>query len=337
MFGFWSSASTCSSLTGKCSNVMAFREQEPACATRASDPQIFPTVTVVTPSYNQGRFIRETIESVLSQDYPAVEYTVIDGDSTDETVSILKSYGSRISWVSEPDRGQSEAINKGWKRATGEIVAWLNSDDIYLPGAISTAVTYLQNHPDVALIYGDGFHISQDGTSLGRFPSEPFSADRLKETCFIAQPATFVRRSVIEQVGFIRDSLRYCMDYDLWIRISKRYRLQYVPVPLASIRLHNDCKTVKDRVATYAETVRMLRSNYGYAAPRWSCGYAYRLLDARLDRSRVWGRVLFTASLPGLCAWNLVRFSRKAPVREFWRWAIGLRGRYGKLLNEEGS
>lgn len=308
----------------------AFHEQDPGHLKRPSDQQSFPTVTIVTPSYNQGLFIRETIESVLSQDYPAIEYMVIDGASTDDTVSILKSYGSRISWISEPDRGQSEAINKGWKRATGEILAWLNSDDIYLPGAISAAVAYLQNHPDVALIYGDGFHISQDGQPLGRFPSEPFSSERLKETCFIAQPATFVRRSAIEQVGFIRDCLRYCMDYDLWIRLSKRYRLQYVPVPMASIRLHNDCKTVKDRVATYAETVRMLKLNYGYAVPRWSCGYAYRLLDARLDRSHVWGRVLFMASLFGLCAWNLVRFSRKTPVGEFWRWAFGLRGQYEK-------
>lgn len=308
----------------------AFHEQDPGHVKRPSDQQSFPIVTIVTPSYNQGRFIRETIESVLSQDYPAIEYMVIDGASTDDTVSILKSYGSRISWISEPDRGQSEAINKGWKRATGEILAWLNSDDVYLPGAISAAVTHLQNHRDVALIYGDGFHIAQDGKTLGRFPSEPFSTGRLKETCFIAQPATFVRRSVIEQVGFIRDSLRYCMDYDLWIRISKQYRLEYVRVPMASIRLHNDCKTVKDRVATYAETVRMLKLNYGYAVPRWSCGYAYRLLDARLDRSHVWGRVLFMASLFGLCAWNLVRFSRKTPVGEFWRWAFGLWGQYEK-------
>lgn len=317
---------------------MTFHQQISRSATSSSDPQPLPTVTVVTPSYNQGRFIRETIDSVLSQDYPAIEYMVIDGGSMDDTVSILKSYGSRVSWISELDRGQSEAINKGWKRATGEILAWLNSDDIYLPGAISTAVAYFRSHPDVALVYGDGFHISEEGQALGRFPSEPFSKDRLKETCFIAQPATFVRRSVIEEVGFVEESLRYCMDYDLWIRISKRYRLQYVPIPMASIRLHKDCKTVKDRVSTYAETVRMLKSNYGYAVPGWSCGYAYRLLDARLDRSHILSRAVFPACLVGLCAWNLVRFSRKAPIGEFRRWAFGLRGRYGRLLNEvEGS
>ena len=108
-----------------------------------------PTVSIVTPSFNQGRFIRETIESVLSQDYPAIEYMVIDGGSTDETVSILKSYGNRIFWISEPDSGQSDAINKGWKRATGEILTWLNSDDVYLPGAIAKAADYLQRHPNV--------------------------------------------------------------------------------------------------------------------------------------------------------------------------------------------
>lgn len=317
---------------------MVLDEQGPSSATSSSAPQPLPTVTVITPSYNQGRFIRETINSVLSQDYPAIEYLVIDGGSTDDTVSILKSYGSKVSWISEPDRGQSEAINKGWKRARGEIVAWLNSDDAYLPGAVSTAVSYLQSHPDVGLVYGDGFHITEEGHALGRFPSEPFSKDRLKETCFIAQPAAFVRRSVIEQIGFVQESLRYCMDYDLWIRISKRYRLQYVPVAMASIRLHKDCKTVRDRAATYAETVRMLKSNYGYAAPRWSCGYAYRLLDTRLDRSHAWSRLLFTTCLVGLCAWNLARFSRKTPIGEFRRWILGLRGRYKTLLNEvEGS
>lgn len=317
---------------------MAFDKHGPNSATSVSDSQPLPTVTVVTPSYNQGRFIRETIDSVLSQDYPAIEYMVIDGGSTDDTVSILKSYGSKVSWISEPDRGQSEAINKGWKRATGEILAWLNSDDIYLPGAISKAVTYLQSHPDVGLVYGDGFHISEEGQALGRFPSEPFSKDRLKETCFIAQPGAFMRRSVIEQVGWVQESLRYCMDYDLWIRISKRYQLQYVPIPMASIRLHTECKTVKDRAATYAETVRMLKFNYGYAAPKWSCGYAYRLLDARLNRSHVWGKAVFTACLLGLCVCNLVRFSRKAPVGEFRRWALGLKGRYGNFLKEvEGS
>lgn len=309
-------------------------QEDSRSARMSSSQESFPTVTVVTPSFNQGRFIRETIDSVLSQDYPAIEYIVMDGGSTDETVSILESYGDRLSWQSEPDHGQSHAINKGWKRATGEILAWLNSDDTYLPGAISKVVAYLQSHPEIDLVYGDSFHISEDGQALGQFPSEPFAKDRLKETCFIAQPATFVRRSVIEQVGFIRESLRYCMDYDLWIRISEQYRLQYVPIPVASIRLHKDCKTVKDRAETYAETVRMLQSNYGYAAPMWSCGYAYRLLDARLDRSHVWGSAVFTASLFGLCAWNMVRFSRKAPIGEFWRWALGLRGRYGTLLNE---
>ena len=117
-----------------------------------------PTVSIVTPSFNQGRFIRETIESVLSQDYPAIEYMVIDGGSTDETVSILKSYGNRIFWISEPDSGQSDAINKGWKRATGEILTWLNSDDVYLPGAIAKAADYLQRHPNVGVVYGDAFH-----------------------------------------------------------------------------------------------------------------------------------------------------------------------------------
>ncbi len=295
-----------------------------------------PTVSIVTPSFNQGRFIRETIESVLSQDYPAIEYMVIDGGSTDETVSILKSYGNRIFWISEPDSGQSDAINKGWKRATGEILTWLNSDDVYLPGAIAKAADYLQRHPNVGVVYGDAFHISGEGTFLGRFPSEPFSKDRLKETCFIAQPAAFVRRRVLEHVGVVRESLRYCMDYDLWIRISKHYPLEYVPIPVANVRMHRDCKTVRDRAATYAETVNMLRSNYGYALPRWSCGYAYRLLDAHFDRSTVWGTAAFAVCLVGLCAWNLVRYSRQTTIGELRRWAQGLRGHLTQVRSEVG-
>ena len=133
---------------------------------------IGPLVTVVTPSFNQGRFIRETIESVLSQDYPNLEYMVIDGGSTDDTLSILKSYQDRFAWVSEPDRGQAHAINKGWRCAKGEILAWLNSDDIYQPGAIRTAVEYFIHNQQVGMVYGEAYHVDESGQPIDRYPTE---------------------------------------------------------------------------------------------------------------------------------------------------------------------
>ena len=275
-----------------------------------------PSVTIVTPSYNQGRFIRETIESVLSQDYPRLEHVVVDGGSTDETISILKSYGQQLTWVSEPDRGQAHAINKGWKLARGEILAWLNSDDMYLPGAVSKAVNYLVNHPQVGMVYGEGYHIAESGTVIGRFPTESFIAERLKETCFIFQPAAFMRRSVIEAVGFLNESLSYCMDYDLWIRVSQKYDVGYFPEYLAQVRLHEGCKTVRQRAASYKETVEMLRSHFGYAPPSWVCGYAFRLLETHLGYSRLWQKVAFLPCLAGLAAWNLIRYSRQMPLSQ---------------------
>jgi len=187
-----------------------------------------PLVSIVTPSYNQGRFIRETIESVLSQDYPHTEYMVIDGGSTDTTVAVLRGYGQRFFWTSEPDRGQAHAVNKGWMMARGEVWGWLNSDDLYLPGAVGNAVDYLVSHPDVGMVYGEAYHVSEEGIIIERYPTEPFDASRLGDTCYICQPTVFIRRTVVEDVGFLDESLNYCIDYDLWIRIAKRYRIGYV-------------------------------------------------------------------------------------------------------------
>ncbi len=128
-----------------------------------------PLVTVVTPSFNQGRFIRPTIRSVLEQDYPHVEYRVIDGGSTDDTHEVLRSYGDRLAWFSEPDDGQTDAILKGFGRSSGEILTWLNADDVYLPNAISRAVEELRRHPETGLVYGRGVILDEDGAEVGPF------------------------------------------------------------------------------------------------------------------------------------------------------------------------
>ena len=194
-----------------------------------------PTVTVVTPSLNQGRFIRHAIESVLSQDYPNLEYIVVDGASTDRTVEILESYGDRLQFVSERDSGQSHAINKGLRMARGEVVAWLNSDDVILPGAVRKAAEALALDPGLGMVHGEGYRIDEEGRTLSRFQyTEPFNLWRLiyfGDT--ILQQTAFMRKSAVEAVGYLDESLHWGMDWDLFIRLGKRFRVQYLSAVLS--------------------------------------------------------------------------------------------------------
>lgn len=196
-----------------------------------------PLVSVVTPSYNAAAFIRETIESVRSQDYPAIEHIVIDGGSTDGTVGILRGY-PHLTWVSERDRGQSDALNKGFRRAQGEIVGWLNADDIYLPGAIRIAVAYLLEHPDVAGAYSDCPFIDEKGREIFQAKGRDFDLYALLLGDYIPQPTVFLRRSVFQNVGLINEDLHYVMDWEYWLRIGARQRMAYLPqTTLAAFRL----------------------------------------------------------------------------------------------------
>jgi glycosyltransferase involved in cell wall biosynthesis len=182
-----------------------------------------PLVSIITPSLNQGRFIRKTIESVLSQDYPRLEHLVMDGGSTDETLDILRSYGDRITWRSGPDGGQAAAVNSGVRLAKGEILGWLNSDDTYQPGAVTAAVEHLIAHPETAVVYGNAYFIDEHNVVFGAHPTEDFDLNRLAETTLICQPTAFIRRSAIEAVGMLDTTLHYCMDYDLFIRLGRRF------------------------------------------------------------------------------------------------------------------
>src|SRR5215831_13632188 len=204
-----------------------------------------PVVTIVTPSYNQGHFIRATIESVLSQDYPHVEYIIMDGGSTDETASVVKDYSSRLKFISEKDRGQSHAINKGFQIAKGSVLAWLNSDDLYLPGCITTAVESFGHNPSAGALYGEGYLIDRSGNTTGRFPcTEPFNLWKLAYLSdYILQQTVYFRKDVLDDVGLLDESLHYTMDWDILIRIGKKYDLAYIPEYMGCLREYAEAKS----------------------------------------------------------------------------------------------
>jgi glycosyltransferase involved in cell wall biosynthesis len=207
----------------------------------------WPLVSIVTPSLDQGRFIRATIESILSQDYPNLEYWVMDGGSKDATLEILRSYGDRLYWVSEADGGQSQAVNKGWKRSQGEILGWVNADDLLEPLAVRFAVDALLARPDVGALYGDTVYIDEVDKVMQAYPTRPFNYEALvgETENFIPQPSVFMRRNVLEKAGFLNEALHYVMDYDLWLRIGLITPMEYLPIKMAALRLHASAKTVK--------------------------------------------------------------------------------------------
>lgn len=204
-----------------------------------------PKISVVTPSFNQARYIESNIASVLAQGYPSVEHLVIDGGSTDGTLDVLRRHGHLV-WSSGPDGGQSDALNRGFRKASGEIVGWLNSDDTYCPG-VFREVAALFDDPEVMFVHGDGYEIDGEGKVLRPMISKGVSFEGLVrfwrwEYEFV-QPAFFFRRSVFEKVGYLDESLFYTMDYDFFIRLCRAFEPRHLAKPLASLRLHDASKT----------------------------------------------------------------------------------------------
>ena len=222
-------------------------------------------VSIVTPSFNQARFLEATILSVLEQDYPNVEYFIIDGGSTDGSVEIIKKYEHRLAaWVSEKDRGQTDALNKGFSMTHGDILAWLNSDDTYQPGAVREAVDLLTANPALGMVYGDTNFIDENGAVRGKFPARQTDYARLQRGyVHIPQQASFFRGDLWRRVGPLDPDFYFAMDYDLWVRLAREAPLLYVPRLWANFRLHGDAKTITADDRCWPEMLRVHRRDGG--------------------------------------------------------------------------
>ena len=225
-----------------------------------------PLVSVVTPSYNKSSFIEETILSVRNQTYPRIQHIVVDGGSTDETLEILSKYDDSLIWISEPDEGQSDAINKGWKMAEGEILAYLNADDTYMPWAVQTAVEYLAENPDVGMVYADADFTNEHGEVTRHYQVGEFDLSRIlcsyDDLFLVPQPTVFFRKEVLDRVGYLDKNLHLTMDLDFWIRISLKFRIGHIPQILATMRFYPESKSVSQSYRAVDDCLRVVDKLY---------------------------------------------------------------------------
>jgi glycosyltransferase involved in cell wall biosynthesis len=269
---------------------------------RMPNGDLWPRISIVTPSYNHAPFLEATIRSVLLQGYPNLEYLVVDGGSTDESVDVLRRYEPWLAWwVSEPDQGQSHAINKGMARATGEILAWLNSDDIYEPGAFAQVARHFAAMPECRLLYGRGWNIDEAGAKTGRCDwIRPFDRRLFVTSNFILQPAAFWRRSLWEEAGELDVDCHWTMDWEWLLRATAVTEPHYVPVELASWRIRPEIKTASGGTRRRAEIAAMSRRHGGVLQPTYLVYLLDRLAwraEERLGRGRAF-RLLQSLAAP---------------------------------------
>jgi len=227
----------------------------------AEDLSTVPTFALVTPSYRQGAFIRATIDSVLGQGYPKLRYVVMDGGSTDETLDILASYGDRLDWWSGPDRGQADAVNKGFARVSGEIMGWLNSDDLLLPGTLAHVARFFRDHPEVDLVYGHRIIIDEQGREVGRWVLPRHDPAALALTDYVPQETMFWRAALWNALGPLDTGFHYAMDWDLLLRAQRAgFRFRRLPRFLGCFRVHGEQKTAQTTELT--QEMDQLRAAY---------------------------------------------------------------------------
>ena len=284
-----------------------------------------PRISVITPSYNQAEFLEKTILSVLHQDILDLEYIIVDGGSTDGSIEIIQKYADQLAWwISEPDDGQADAINKGFQRATGEIVAWINSDDLYAPGAITQAAAVLSNNPDLGMVYGNALSFDQAGFPLNDLTYADWGLEGLLAFKVICQPAVFMRHAVLEAAGYLDTSYHYLLDHHLWIRMARIANIRHIPKVWAFARHHAEAKNVAQASGFGREAYRIL--DWAQSQPEltdlikndlkpiWSAAHRF---NARylLDGGRAWeaikayGRSFVFHPATALKEWHRVLFA----------------------------
>jgi glycosyltransferase involved in cell wall biosynthesis len=289
--------------------------------------------SVVTPSLNQGQFIRATIESVLTQEIIDIQYLVMDGGSNDGTLEILKDYGNRLRFVSELDQGTADAINKGLARCDGDLIGWLNSDDIYYAGTLSRVRELFGLHPEVDVIYGRAEHIDEHGNLIEEYQTAEWAFEDLINHCIISQPAAFFRRRVVEKFGLLDKRRRYCLDYDFWIRLARNgANFLFVPELFAATRLHARAKTVASRLQCHREINDIMVEHLGYVPTRWISNYAHAIVERSVNRSQ--RNIAFLALLVFHCLLADLRWNRRvsrATVRMLVNWIPGIPRKFHQL------
>jgi hypothetical protein len=279
-------------------------------------------ISIITPSYNQAEYLEATLQSVFAQNYPELEYIVVDGGSTDGSVAIIEKYADQLAWwVSEPDRGQADAINKGLRRARGEVVAWLNSDDLYLPGALEAAVAAFHADPDLGMVFGDAITIDPVGRPLNKLAFGNWGLTDLLRFRIICQPAVFMRRSALEQAGYLDENFHFMLDHRLWLRIAGDAKIRHVGQLWAAARHHPAAKNVSQSAGFAEETYRTLaelRADPAFA-PLF-CADHHRILGGA---HRLAGRYLLDGGLPGAAL--------RAYAKALWHWPSYALKHWGRM------
>jgi glycosyltransferase involved in cell wall biosynthesis len=271
-------------------------------------PPAAPLVTMVMPSFNHAHYLPAALDSLLSQDYRPLEVIVVDGGSTDGTLDILRSYDGRLTWVSEPDQGMYDAVNKGWRMGRGAYLGFLNSDDLLCPGAVRQLAEHLSRHPDTGLVYGDFFRIDDAGRVLERFYASPQTTDSLlKHGNSIFTGATLMRREVLTATGWLDTTLKCSADYDFVIRASRQHRLDHLPQPLAKFRIHAGSKTQYTKQEMWREALA-ISTKYSGRRP-WS----------------LYSRYLFDTLIYKIFPRRLLWSAAMVPIRKLLRrlWQLG--------------